>query len=193
MTLSKRGTFILIGSILALALAMCLIFLPSLRAAVLRPLVDTWISFRYALAIISERVQWSLAIAIALTVSLLSLLKRMPRDRPAKPSAAGAKPPRQGPLMRISDVLGRARRSRFAREQAMLELRDLTAHVLAFRNGISVLEAKAQIDKGTWTQDATVRDLFVRSLDKRRLRSGQDFHADAEEIMSMIEKFYQEV
>jgi len=193
MTLSKRATILLVSAILALAIALILIFYPPVRETVMTPIVNAWIATRYALALLSERVQWTAALGILVVLLVLAILKRAPRDRGSKRGRPSAKIPTQGPMMRIEHILDRARRNRFAREQAMLELRDLAARVLAFRHSISIPEAKELIDKGTWTDDPAVRALFVRAQDKKRLRSGQDFHNDTAELMSTIEKLYQEV
>jgi hypothetical protein len=194
MTPQKRILLITASAVVAVAaLSLALLFNATLRATLLGPLFRTWLSLREAFAILSERMQWTAILGIAFFVILQMIFSRAPEPVEVRSRRVGPRFVSLGTTERLDRMLAHSHRSRFAREQILVELRDLAARIVAGHHGLPYGEAKSLVDNGTWTDDARSCRLLLVDPHKRSSRHGRDFLQHVQHVLSQIEHMHQEV
>ena len=193
MTENKRPWPILLSIAAVISLTLILLFVPSLRDTILTPLIKAWISVRYALSILSERLQWTIALGLGFFLVLGSLLKRMPDPESPPRSAGHLQCSSESASSRLQHLLSRGSRSRFSREQTGVELRDLAARVLAYHEGLSLDVAKTRIMSEGLPNAPTLSTLVAQDDSEKRLTREPEFLSKVDRALSEIEHNYQEV
>ncbi len=194
MSTEKRIWPFILAGIAAFALTMILLLSPSLRDAILTPLINSLISFRHTLLYgLSERLQWTIALGLGFFLVLGSLLKRMPD--PESPPRSDEQPQcsSESAASRLQHLLSRGSRSRFSREQTGVELRDLAARVLAYHEGLSLDVAKKRIMSEGLPNAPMLSTLVAQDDSEKRLTREPEFLSKVDRALSEIEHNYQEV
>lgn len=194
-SMSTRNRIILatlaLGSIIGFSLL--LIFNQALRSFILEPIVSGVNAFRYTLGYIPQDLEWLIALLVLFVITLGTYIARLPKHPRVEREPFVPPFPSEGPAMQLTQILEKSTRNKFRRERAILELRDLAAHTLAYNKGISVEQAREALDTPDWTSNAGVRDFL--SLDKHRAgkHDYKDFHNQVDHALAHVEQMYQEV
>ncbi len=191
---SRTRIIIALGAIgCVIALCLLLIFNDTIRGAVLDPIVEGINAFRYILGYFPQDVEWLVVLLVVFVIVLGIFATRLPKR--ADPVHTPFVPPfpKEGPSMKLTQILEKSARNKFRRERVILELRDLAARTLAYHTGISIEEAKGSLDTTEWTETASVRNFL--SLDKHRAGKidPSQFHDQVDAALAHIEHMYQEV
>jgi hypothetical protein len=163
------------------------------RHFLLDPMVDGIWAIRRILAYAPQDIEWLVALLFAAAASAIYFASRLPTRSDSAPHHAGPRFSEYGPAMQLERILERSPHRKFSRQKAILELREVTARVLAYRYGSSLDEAKDALDTTEWTSDESVRALL--SLEKHRVgeRKHRTFHEQVDHALEQIERIVEEV
>jgi len=175
------------------AFSLFLIFNNSMREFILSPIITGINAVRSILTYMAQDVQWVATLLIVFVIVVFYLANRLPESSRRQRVPFVPPFPNQGPAMRLAHILEKSGHNKFRRERMILELRDLTARVLAYRQGVSIDDARDFLDTTDWTNNVAVSSFL--SLDEHRAgkQKHKDFHNQLDQALAHIERTYQEV
>jgi hypothetical protein len=192
----KRRALWLTALLISLPLALLFLFSPVLRdflkVFLLEPLITSYYVSRWYLARFPQLLLWAglILIASAFFVRGYWRVLRSSGSPSSKASEPSSKSPK-GALQKLTREIHAARHRPFYQRRLARRLTGIAVRMIARRKKISIIEARTEFERETWTEDPIILSFFRHRKLRPGFTSGHDFQAQFEATLSFLERYQQ--
>lgn len=189
---ARRNLFLIVSAVLAVGFSVLFatVLQDCSRTAILAPLMGGFFLVRFYTLRLPQQLWWvaALLLAGALLVRMaLHALGPAPK-RSKRPRSTGET---VDELEWLASVIDRAQHHPFYQQRVAGELARLAARLIARQEGVSVVQARARLEAGTWGSDALVQSFFRAKRKRRGRRRRIRFTEQLRHTLDVVERYSQ--
>ena len=193
--MNTRRAIILITSLLltlCVTIAFLLFLQDFLRTAILDPVITGYYTIRWYALRLPELWLWSI-ITLVPALFLLRAYLRVFTGAVRQPDSRVLLVPQKDDLDILAELVGRAHHHVFSRLRLTGELAALAIRMIAWKEGVSLEEARLRFESGDWCEKPIVRQFFDCYKLRYERRRGRNFGEQLEQTISFLEDYQRRV
>lgn len=191
---TRRAIILIIGLLLTLCvtIAFLLFFQDFLRTAILDPVITGYYTIRWYALRLPELWLWSIITLVA-ALFLVRAYLRLLTGAARQPHSRVLPVPQKDDLDILAELVGRAHHHVFSRLRLVEELAALAIRMIAWKEGVSLGEARLRFESGNWCEKPTVRQFFDRHKLRYERSKARHFGEQLEQTISFLEDYQRRV
>lgn len=191
---ARRAIILIIGLLLTLCvtIAFLLFFQDFLRTAILDPVITGYYTIRWYALRLPELWLWSIITLVA-ALFLVRAYLRLLTGAARQPHSRVLPVPQKDDLDILAELVGRAHHHVFSRLRLVEELAVLAIRMIAWKEGVSLGEARLRFESGSWCEKPTVRQFFDRHKLRYERSKARHFGEQLEQTISFLEDYQRRV
>jgi len=191
---TRRAIILIIGLLLTLCvtIAFLLFFQDFLRTAILDPVITGYYTIRWYALRLPELWLWSVITLVA-AVLLVRAYLRVLTGAVRQPHSRVLPVPQKDDLDILAELVDRAHHHVFSRLRLVGELAALAIRMIAWKEGVSLGEARLRFESGSWCEKPAVRAFFDRHKLRYERSKARHFGEQLEQTISFLEDYQRRV
>lgn len=191
---TRRAIILITGLLLTLCvtIAFLLFFQDFLRTAILNPVITGYYTIRWYALRLPELWLWSIITLVA-ALFLVRAYLRLLTGAARQPHSRVLPVPQKDDLDILAELVGRAHHHVFSRLRLVEELAALAIRMIAWKEGVSLGEARLRFESGSWCEKPTARELFDCYKLRYERSKARHFGEQLEQTISFLEDYQRRV
>lgn len=191
---TRRAIILIIGLLLTLCVTIVflLFFQDFLRTAILDPVITGYYTIRWYALRLPELWLWSIITLVA-ALFLVRAYLRVLTGAVRQPHSRVLPVAQKDDLDILAELVGRAHHHVFSRLRLTGELAALAIRMIAWKEGVSLGEARLRFKSGSWCEKPTVREFFDCYKLRYERRRARNFSEQLEQTISFLEDYQRRV
>jgi len=189
---ARRGFFLIVAAVLAVGFSVLFatVLQEWFRTAILAPLMRGFFLIRFYTLRLPQQLWWVAALLLAGAL-LVRMALRALGPAPKRSQRRQSTGETVDELEWLASVIDRAQQHPFYRQRVAGELARLVARLISRQEGVSVDQARARLEEGTWGSDVLVQSFFRTKRKRHRRRRKIRFNEELKHTLDVVERYSQ--
>jgi hypothetical protein len=189
---ARRNFFLVVAAVLAVGFSVLFatVLQEWFRTAILAPLMRGFFLIRFYSLRLPQQLWWVAALLLAVAL-LVRMTLRALGPAPKRSQRGQSTGETVDELERLASLIDRAQFHPFYRQRVAGELARLAARLIARQEGVSVDQAWARLEAGTWGSDVLVQSLLREKRKRHRRWRKIRFNEELKHTLDVVERYSQ--
>ena len=178
-----------LGAVLTATIVLFYFYTDALRIRVLKPIIETYYIGRYYLDFVPQLYLWMIPPLLVSLIMGRRFIRWARADHTTDIQRNPIITPGEGELARLTQQVHRAHHSRFARVRLSRTLVEISARLIAGREGSPLWRARQQLTEGYWRNHPSIHQFLTPRRHYTTRQSGVGYKQSLRETIEHLEDF----